>query len=566
MVSLFGSLNVGEQALRASSVALQTVGQNIANASNETFHRQRVFMDALPALDKVTYQLGSGVDVERVERVVDMALENLIREAKSELGSLEVMRDTLTRLETVLNEFTDSDLSTSMADFWEAVDDFSNNVESSSARRSVILAAESLSQSFAYFSGRILEARSEANDYVKQAVGDINRIAREIADLNKQVSLAEDGGLQPQEANDLRDRRDALVEELSKLIRVKTTESSTGMLQVYTGSEFLVFDTNVYDLTTVDSTDDGVVVSKVVFEKNGMELKPQGGELKGYIDARDTLLGGYSDSLDELAGTMIYEVNRIHSSGRGIEGYAEIAGTYSVSDVTAALNAAGLPFDVENGSFTVNVRNVNTGHEEGTPVKVDMTGTGSNTTLAALVASLDGIDGISANITGDNRIHIQTDDSGTEVTFSNDTSGVLAALGVASFFTGSGASDMAVSSVVENNLNLLAGAKSPSAGDNSNALEWLSLRDSKVLSNDTETMDDYYTGLVGTIATESASYQDRVDNQTVLTDQMVNERQAISGVNLDEEALNLVQYQQAFQAAARFLSVISEMMDVMMSI
>lgn len=565
MVSLFGSLNVGELALRAQSVALQTTGQNIANASNETYHRQRVFMEALPGQDRINYHIGSGVQVERISRVIDVALETLLRDAQSGLSQLNVLRDTMIRLETVFNELSDADLSSVMENFWNAVNDFSANVEDSAARRSLVLAGESMSDSFKYFASSIRMARKEANEKALGAVDDINRIASEIAGLNKQIVIAEDGGLQSQTANDLRDRRDALVEELSKIISVKTVESKTGALQIYTGSEFLVYDTNVYKLAANERTDDGVVISDIVFEKNGMSFNPKGGSLKGLLEARDTVLPEYLSRLDTLAKTIIYEFNKIQSTGRGLEGYTSISGTNTVSDPAAALNSAMLAMSVQNGSFNIKVKNLTTGQETTTNVKVDLTGTGSDTTLIALAQALDAVAGVSARVTSDNRLEISSEDANTSFTFSSDTSGVLAALGAAAFFTGSDAESMGVSSLVSDNLNFVAGALSDNKGDNANALLMLGLRDTKVLGAGAETLDDYYQNLIGTLGTESASYQDLSENQKVLTDQMSNERKAISGVSIDEEAINLVQYQQAFQAAAKFVSVISQMMDVLMN-
>jgi flagellar hook-associated protein 1 FlgK len=565
VVSLFGSLNVGELALRAQSVALQTTGQNIANASNETYHRQRVFMEALPGQDRINYHIGSGVQVERISRVIDVALETLLRDAQSGLSQLNVLRDTMIRLETVFNELSDADLSSVMENFWNAVNDFSANVEDSAARRSLVLAGESMSDSFKYFASSIRMARKEANEKALGAVDDINRIASEIAGLNKQIVIAEDGGLQSQTANDLRDRRDALVEELSKIISVKTVESKTGALQIYTGSEFLVYDTNVYKLAANERTDDGVVISDIVFEKNGMSFNPKGGSLKGLLEARDTVLPEYLSRLDTLAKTIIYEFNKIQSTGRGLEGYTSISGTNTVSDPAAALNSAMLAMSVQNGSFNIKVKNLTTGQETTTNVKVDLTGTGSDTTLIALAQALDAVAGVSARVTSDNRLEISSEDANTSFTFSSDTSGVLAALGAAAFFTGSDAESMGVSSLVSDNLNFVAGALSDNKGDNANALLMLGLRDTKVLGAGAETLDDYYQNLIGTLGTESASYQDLSENQKVLTDQMSNERKAISGVSIDEEAINLVQYQQAFQAAAKFVSVISQMMDVLMN-
>ena len=161
---------------------------------------------------------------------------------------------------------------------------------------------------------------------------------------------------------------------------------------------------------------------------------------------------------------------------------------------------------------------------------------------------------------------IRAEDSNLTFSFSADSSGALAALGIATFFSGSDAESMKVNGLVSDNLDYIAGAQTANAGDNTNALRMLDLRDGKVMAGGTQTFDEFYKGLVGKLGTDSAKFQNLADNQQALTDQMTNERKAISGVNIDEEAIKLIEHQHAFQAAAKFLATISQMMDVLMNI
>ena len=172
---------------------------------------------------------------------------------------------------------------------------------------------------------------------------------------------------------------------------------------------------------------------------------------------------------------------------------------------------------------------------------------------------------IQARVDETNRLEIVSNSENLKFFFGTDTSGFLAAIGLNTFFTGTDGLGMGVNEVVEQGLEYLAAGKDISPGDNANALELAALRDRKVLQSETMSLTEYYQALVGTLGVQTSEANFRLEHQELLTQQLENQRQRISGVNLDEEAMNMLVHQRAFQAAARFLATVDAMLEVLMT-
>ncbi|MCS7034363.1 MAG: flagellar hook-associated protein FlgK, partial [Phycisphaerae bacterium] len=267
-------------------------------------------------------------------------------------------------------------------------------------------------------------------------------------------------------------------------------------------------------------------------------------------------------SLDELAGGLIFELNRLHSAGQGLEGVGAVQSTFVVEDPDASLASkdAGLKFTPSNGSFVVHVRNKQTGLTSSTLIQVDLDGlNGDDTTLSSLAAAIDAVDNISATTTA-NRLNISADSDAVEISFSQDSSGILAALGINTFFTGSDAGDIAVNTDLKARPSLLAAARNGEPGDNQTALAIARLESQPVASLHNSSLKDSYAAIVNGIASRAATAQSDADAANVIRETLLAQREAISGVSLDEEAVNLIRAQRAFQGAARVISSVDELL------
>jgi flagellar hook-associated protein 1 FlgK len=246
----------------------------------------------------------------------------------------------------------------------------------------------------------------------------------------------------------------------------------------------------------------------------------------------------------------------------------DVTGGIVVDDPAAALNstAAGLEFAPVNGSFVVHLKQKGTGPTSSTLIQVDLDGlNGDDTTLNALAAALDGIDGLSATVTG-GQLRIATDGAGGEFSFSQDSSGVLAALGINVFFTGTGAQDIGVNAAVKARPGLLAAAGNGQVGDNATARTIADLASRPLASLEGISLEEAYERMINQTAVSASGARTSATAAASVRETLLSQREALSGVSLDEEAINLIREQRAFQAAARLIAAVDEMMRTLIGL
>jgi flagellar hook-associated protein 1 FlgK len=305
----------------------------------------------------------------------------------------------------------------------------------------------------------------------------------------------------------------------------------------------------------------------VIFKQNNGTMKVTGGQLGALVGVRHEIADTI-DNVDGLASNLIFELNKIHASGQGLAGFSTVTSSFAVKDPALALNdpAAGLKFTPRNGSFVVHVKQKGSGLETSTLVQVDLDGlNGNDTTLNSLSTALDGVNGISSTVNA-GKLVVNADSSDIEVSFSQDSSGVLAAMGVNNFFTGSDARDIAVNKTLKDQPNLLAAAKNGNAGDNQTALAIAGLESAKIPALNGVSLKDSYQAMVNGVGVAAASAKTNAEATKAVQDTLEAQREGLSGVSLDEEAVNLMRQQRAFQAASRVISAVDEMMKTILQL
>ena len=553
------ALFIGRSALSAYQSALQVVGNNITNVGNPNYVRQNPILARVPsAAEPGGFMPGNGVRMSQLQRHIDEALEGRLRTSYGDRESAAAEQRGLERLESIVNELSDQDLSSRLSAFFGAFSALQSEPTNAAKRSTVIETARALVQEVKRQRNEALALRDEANERTTFLTSRADEILTQIADLNVRVVEAEAGGKGT--ANALRDERDALLRELSGFINVTTREQEGGAINVYIGNEAVVQFGTSRGLVATSDFEDGVTNVNVRFADNNRMVNLTSGELEGLAHTRDTHADGHLAELDALSLALIREVNLAHSSGQGLVGLEQVTGTYGVTDPALSLadTTNGLLFAPTNGSFQITVTDsAGTRHTTDIFVRIGVGGV-ADTTLNDLQAALDAVAGISAAVTSDGKLSI-TADAGSTFTFANDTSGVLAAVGVNTFFAGREAFDLEVNDVVRNNPNLIAAARDATPGDGSNAAQLADVlnQPSSVLSN--VSIQDYYNTLVSNVAVTTAAAISGTQASGAIVDSLVSQREAISGVSLDEEALQLIKFERAFQGAARFLTVVDEM-------
>ena len=560
-MGLFSSLQIANNALRAAQIGLQVTGNNIANADTPGYIRQQAVLAPAPTQRYGGLLLGLGVDVQGIVQRTDSLLEERLRGASGDLANSQARQDIYTQLETLMGELGDSDLSTSLTKFFGSINDILNQPESVSVRNLAVLTGQTLASDINRLNDRVREIRSDVNDRIFAMEDRVNSLLKQISDLNVKI-VGIEGGVSKSDAVGLRDQRTSTLGELAKLISIQTNEQPNGTVSVNSGGNYLVIGSVWREVESTGSVDRGLTIGELRIKEIDAPLDNSSGELGGLLTARDEILGGFLDRLDSLTRTVVYEFNKIHAGGQGLTGFSSVTSEFKVADTGAALDAAGLSYAPTNGSFQVLVRNKQTGLVQTRDITVDLNGLDDNdTSLADLAAALDGIDGISAAISPDRGLTITADSPLVEFAFANDTSGALASLGINTFFTGVSAGTMGVNAALKSDPSKLAASSRGIAEGTGNAEKLASLLTTKSAALGGDSLAVVYDKFVAQTVQGSSLTKAATEGFQAFQQTLESQSMAVSGVNIDEEAVRMIAYQRMFQASAKFISVLDELLN-----
>ncbi len=563
-----GALQIGRSALLAYQSALQVVGQNVSNAGTDTYARQTPLLTPYTGVVLPEgFMPGGGVALSALRRNVDASLEGRLRVALGDQADALAQQKSLGRIEAVLNELSDGDLSSLMQQFFNSFGTLQNMPHDPGARGMVITAGQSLVGEIQRQRVEVLALRDELNSDMQSGVQRANQLASEIADLNRRITGVESPGTGAAAA--LRDRRDALLRELGQIVEIQVREQPDNGVNVYLGNELFISSGFSRGLTTALETVNQEPRRVVRFADNNREVNLTGGELAGIAAARDVHVLGHVNALNGLAQALINEVNKVHSSGQGLQGVESVTGAFDVFRPDVALNGSstGLQLTPRNGSFIIYLTNKQTSPptRAASTISVDLSGSGAGETLNSLAAKINGVDNVSAEVTPDNRLKL-TAAAGFEITFGEDSSNVLAALGINAFFTGTNAQDLAVNPLLASNQNLLAAATMHAEGDGSNAGRLAALATESLSGLSGQSLGSFYRAIASDVAVRSGAASAGVRSADAITAALTSQREAISGVSLDEETISMLRFERAFSAAARYTTVVDQLMQEMLAI
>jgi len=568
-MSLNGALSIAQRSLDLFSLGIQVAGNNIANASTPGYVRDALHVGPVPPYSSSGVLIGNGTIATGVRQVIDRFLETRIHAANTDYQGSNARAQAYTEIQNALRELGDDDLSTGLNTFLESVQNAANQPNDPALRTIVIQQGQRFADQVSGLRIDVERARAGYSEQIRSLVDEANALINTITDLNPRIGQLEAYGASNSQAGGLRVERLNALNRLSEIIPIRIREDASGQVEVFTGSEFLVLTGTSQNLQTVVApTSTGVAEVGVETTRTHFALGAGGGELGGAIDARDNILTGFLDQIDQWTGGVINEFNKVYSSGEGLRGYQSVTSDNFVTSTTATLNAAGLAFTPKHGSFQLKTVTAATGAVTVSNIAIDLDGLGSNdTTLQSLMTSLNdpANPNVTASITSDGRLQI-TAAAGYEVRFGNDTSGALAAIGINTFFTGSGSDDIGINALVAADHRYFASGRGGGPSDNTNALELAQILDRPVEAFNGVSVDQFYTNLVGTVAQAGAAEQTLADGSLNFRDALKAQREQRSGVSIDEEAINVMELQHNYQAAARIITTIDELLTTLLQI
>jgi flagellar hook-associated protein 1 FlgK len=568
-MSLFGAIRMGGNTLRAMQIGLQVVGNNIANANTPGFVRQEAIYTPAPVQRQGNLILGLGVEVDSIVQKLDRFVQERIVGARSDRASATTQEDAYRDLEVLLNELSSEvDLSSGLTGFFNAIAEVLKDPGNAAARNLAVGKGVSLTENIGNLHGRVVNIQNQLNERVVALADDVNDLAERIRLLNIRISSTEGGDSSGSDAGALRVQRQQAVEELSELIGIRVNEQPSGGLAISIGGEFLVFEGQRRAVEIETTAEDGLEFGVVQFVDTQSAVETTSGELIGLYTARDQIVHGFLDGLDNLAATLAFEFNKVYSQGQGLVGFSSLTSVDTVDDAEAALDATGLPFTPVNGSFDVLIRSKEDNLTKTHTILVDLNGLDDDMSLNDLAAALDAIEGLNASVTSSGALQLSSESTDVDFAFASDTSGILAALGLNTFFTGDSAGTLGVNSELRSieNASKFAASLNGIGEDAGNAERLAAFLDQPLESAGNASLIDIYNQLINEVTQGSAVAKSVAEGFRVFEATLEGQQQAVSGVSLDEEAIKMITLQRIYQASARYIQTVSEMLDLLVEL
>lgn len=541
-------INSAMSGLSAAQAALNTVSNNISSYNVAGYTRQNTILGAANSTLTGGGWVGNGVYVSGVQREYDAFITNQLRAAQTQSSGLTTRYQQMSKIDDVLSDTTNS-LSTTLQDFFKSLQTLVSNAEDPAARQTVIGKADGLVNQFKTNDQYLRDQDAQVNTAITTSVDQINNYAKQIANLNDQISrlTGVGAGASP---NELLDQRDQLVSELNKIVGVDVTVQDSGTYNISIANGYtLVQGSTASQLAAVKSSADPsrTTIAYVDAASGNVEIPEKQittGSLGGLLTFRSEDLDKARNTLNQMALAFADAMNTQHEAGFDANG-----------DAGGKLFDFGSPSVLSNskntGSASVTASVTDSSAVQATNYKVEYNGTNWTVTRlsdkTSFTATPDGsgnlsFDGLNVNITG-----AANQKDSFIVKPVND---VIMNMDVA---------------ISDESKLAMASASDSGDSDNTNGQKLLDLQSAKLVGNN-KTFNDAYASLVSTVGSTTASLKTSSATKDNMVTQLTKQQQSISGVNLDEEYGNLQRYQQYYLANAQVLQTASTLFDALINI
>ncbi len=596
MPSILSALQIGTKGLLTSQTAMGTISHNIANTNTEGYTRQRVISQSDSSLG-----FGAGVSIASIQRVANNRLTDRISEQLGVTGYNTAQYNYTKDMEVIFG-LPDSDTSMDkvLNKLFNEMNVLSGSPDSSSQQLNVIQSTLFVTDTLNTMSVDIQNLQSRIDSDIDNEIVTVNSAIVKINDLNNQITEITLTGQNGGNPNDLIDARQRQVSIIAERLSINTTVDNDGRMRIVTDSGRRLVDTSYTQLSRITASpyaDIGVqsVNADGSLSNNTFPIlvdKMGSGSIKAMVDIRDNFLPDLNAQIDETAKTIIKEVNLIHSKGTGIPPQSSFLSGSGVnitsggSDLFVDLGlTGGTSFDISVVD-TTNGQPISTTLAAGggtTSIAIPAAGPFSLNDLAALINGNADIGGaVTATVTvdadGNPAIQIAANTAGQGIVMANVTGNPLGEIGMNNLLTGVDATDISVRKDIQTNPSLLATARmrtsdgGVSFNDNQNIIELAQMADSEFsfaaaggLGIQSDSISGYFITVVSNYSVNLADTNDRSDFSDSILNDLKTRLSAESGVNQDEELANILVYQNSFQASARIISIMDEMLQTIIN-
>ena len=558
MQSTFSGLNTMVNGIYTQRLGLNTVGHNISNSNTEGYSRQTAHAAATPSSEVYTLagasQVGNGSTVTSVIRARDIYADRQYWKENSTDGYYNGKADNYAKIESIFNDSDNSGVQNAMEKFYQAWQDCSTTASSDTSRQNVINAGQNFAQSLQIAAKQTKEQIDSLYDDISLSVVKMNRLMGQVVELNKNISGIEATGAH---ANDLRDQRDLIVDQLTSMTDITVYESANGMYTLVSNGTTLVNGITKVDLemsAPKNNTTYSLSDYDIMIKQTGTVYTPGNGELKAQFEAvaEDK---GYIDQVANMAAFMFTTMNDQHKAGYGIDGSKDkpFGNANAKDNATTGSNFYGesdkiFEWDAQNGKLDVYNKKAdgtkdNASKEslsgmqilEVLTVNSELTATDGHKKLATRSGERD----------TDGKLLYQAAAGGTttDVTQAKkDAKGNPLPVDVNG--TGDGSNAVWVAAL----FNCERDKTSPEVNGTD-----------RLIGNGS--LYSYYNTSMTTMGSDASNMNGRVKFQSGVMYQVENLRSSTNGVNWDEELSNMITFQQGYSACSRCLSAMDECLD-----
>lgn len=650
---------IGLSGLAAAQRAFDVIGNNIANAATEGYHRQRLELSPAFSSQPGSATFVGGVNIGGVTRMIDTLLEQEILRQKSVYGAISQETATLSTVEAAFGDFASEDggLNAAIDAFFTSLQNLSAHPTENIWQNQVVSDAEALAGQFGTLGDFLDTLKGQIKLETENTVGAINLLVEQIAGLNGQIEKIQMVG---GDTGSMSDQRDQFISKLSELIGIQAVSKKNGVVDVSAGGIPLVTGSaqNRVEAGYANDGKMGLSIEGTLIYNTTIE----GGKLGGLRSLNNGMISEIRENLDALAGAIIQEVNHYQVMGIGTAGsFSELTGKASVTEELAGIGA------ITDGILNIRVTNTLTNAVTRVPITIH-----ADDTLSDVAASISLATGLEASVSSSNRLTISAEPNykfdflpsvlpeptlvdfedasppavsvsgiytgaendtftftvkgdgavgngvlslevrdgaggfiqslnigsgyaagdllgignGIKIAISTgnlaesdgdvfevdvfadtDTSGFLQAAGINTFFAGNTATTMAVSDAITADPHRVATSLGAEATDNSNVAKMAAIKDKAIGSLGTLTCGDFYREMSVNLGQELSIKQMQQENVEVVILNLENQQTAISGVDINDEAAQLLVFEQMFQAMAKYLTTlnasVSNLMDIL---
>ncbi|MBQ4379621.1 MAG: flagellar hook-associated protein FlgK [Treponema sp.] len=618
MANSFAGIEIGKRSLMAHSTQINTAGHNISNADTEGYSRQRVQIKTFDPIyrpdltrEERAGQIGQGTSVESIKRLRDELLDQRIVAQTNQETYWTTREKYYTMIEQVYNEPDEISVRTNMDKYWQGWQELSVYPESQAARQAVVTRGETLAESIQQRYTALSGIGNLINGDIEATVKQINTISKQIAEINGEIVKVKAMGDNP---NDLLDRRDLLVEKLSGLANITTDIRDDDEFMVHLEGNILV-QGHISRSFEVEPVINNNGYSKVIWADTKNNVQVSGGTLGALIELRDVDIREQVQSLNTVTMNFADLVNDVHKAGIGMNNVSGLDFFVQQPFVTSVNGNYDRDGDgVDDHSYLFRFTGTNSlNPQEKLGLEGEMTLSGKSGTIKVayhatdtieeVVARINDSDGeVKAYLDRNNRLVLKAttakDMENPDFVIRHVEDSGMFLTGYAGVLNGSGAENaydfaqadasnalrgefavspvmnpagyIAVNDAVKGDVLSVAAAYPNNQGksmigDARAAVEIASIRNTDVMIGKDRTFDDYFANSVTNVGLKGEQAEMNMLSQNAIMDDLRNLRDSISGVNIDEELAEIIKFQHGYNAAAKFVTVIDQMLDTVIN-